>query len=61
LPTYRFSEPAHPVARVPLALNSFRLWLALMIGLTIVNYGYPIVNLMGSPETSVPAIPVGAK
>ena len=31
---------------VPVALNSFGLWLALMIGLTVVNYGYPIAQLM---------------
>jgi cytochrome c oxidase subunit 1 len=46
---------------VPVALNSFGLWLALMIGLTLVNYGYPIAQLMARPETSVPAIPIGAQ
>ena len=47
-------------ARIPVALNSFGLWLALMIGLTVVNYGYPIVQLMALKETSVPAVYVGA-
>jgi cytochrome c oxidase subunit I len=61
LPEFRFSTPAHQTARLPLALNSFALWLALMIGLTVVNYGYPIVKLMTMPETSVPAVPVGVK
>jgi cytochrome c oxidase subunit 1 len=46
---------------VPIALNSFALWLGLMIALTVVNYGYPIVKLMAMAETSVPAVPVGVK
>jgi cytochrome c oxidase subunit 1 len=41
---------------VPVALNGFALWIALMIGLTVVNYGYPIVQLMALPQTSVPAV-----
>jgi cytochrome c oxidase subunit I len=32
-----------------------------MVGLTVVNYGYPILKLATMPETSVPAVPVGAK
>jgi cytochrome c oxidase subunit 1 len=59
LPEYRFSQPVHAVGRVPVALNSFALWLALMIGLSVVNYGYPIGQLMALKETSVPAVPVG--
>ncbi|GAB3457070.1 b(o/a)3-type cytochrome-c oxidase subunit 1 [Massilia terrae] len=59
LPEFRFSQPVHAVARVPLALNGFALWLALMIGLSVVNYGYPIGQLMALPQTSVPAVPVG--
>ena len=31
-----------------------------MIGLTVVNYGYPIAQLMVLPETNVPAVYVGA-
>jgi cytochrome c oxidase subunit I len=42
-------------------LNSFALWLTLMVGLTVVNYGYPILKLVTMSETSVPAVPVGAK
>ena len=61
LPEFRFSAPVHAVHRVPAALNGFALWLALMIGLTVVNYGYPIVKLLGTPGTAVPAIPVGVK
>ena len=58
---YRFSVPVHPVRSVPLALNSFGIWVALMIGLTITNYGYPILNLAARQDTSVPAVYVGAQ
>ena len=34
----------HPPATVPVALNSYALWVALMIGLTVTNYGYPILQ-----------------
>ena len=61
LPEFRFSTAVHPPTRLPIALNSFALWLALMIGLTIVNYGYPIAQLITLKETSVPAVPVGVK
>jgi cytochrome c oxidase subunit 1 len=57
---YRFSVALHMPARIPIALNSFGLWLALMIGLTVVNYGYPIAQLMVLKETNVPAVYVGA-
>lgn len=60
LPPFRFSRPVHQPARLPLALNSFGLWLALMIGLTVVNYGFPIAQLTTLERTSVPAIPAGA-
>jgi cytochrome c oxidase subunit 1 len=61
LSAYRFSTAVHEPATVPVALNSFGLWLMLMIGLTLVNYGYPIAQSLARPETSVPAIPVGAQ
>ena len=59
--SYRFSVPVHPVRSVPLALNSYAIWVALMIGLTITNYGYPILTLAARSETSVPAVYVGAQ
>jgi cytochrome c oxidase subunit 1 len=61
LPDFRFSQPVHAAGRLPAALNSYALWLALMIGLSIVNYGYPIAQLMALKQTSVPAVPVGGK
>ncbi|MDE2380366.1 b(o/a)3-type cytochrome-c oxidase subunit 1 [Bradyrhizobium sp.] len=58
---WRFSVPVHPVRAVPLALNSYAIWVALMIGLTVTNYGYPILTLATRADTSVPAIYVGAQ
>ncbi len=56
---YRFSKAVHQSATVPVALNGFALWLTLMICLTLVNYGYPIAQLMSLPQTSVPAVYIG--
>lgn len=55
---YTFSTPVH-AGPVPKALNSFALWIGLMVGLTVINYGVPIVQLASIPETSVPVVPVG--
>ena len=57
---YRFSVATHPPRTLPAALNGFGLWLSLMIGLTIVNYGFPIAHLLATPGTEVPVIRVGA-
>ena len=58
---FHFASAAQPVERVPAALNSFGLWVALMIGLTVVNYSVPIVQLLRLPQTSVPAVVIGAQ
>jgi cytochrome c oxidase subunit 1 len=58
LPSFRFSAPVHAGARMPAALNSFGLWLALMIGLSVINYGFPIAQLINTPNTAVPAVPI---
>ena len=58
---YRFSKPVHESATLPVALNSFALWVVLMIALTVTNYGYPIAQLLATPESAVPAIPIGAQ
>jgi cytochrome c oxidase subunit 1 len=34
-------------------------WIALMVALTLVNYGFPIYQLASLRSTSVPAIYVG--
>ncbi|MEP6884465.1 MAG: cbb3-type cytochrome c oxidase subunit I [Gammaproteobacteria bacterium] len=54
LSEYRFSAPVH-VTAVPKALNGFAVWVALMIALTIANYGVPIAQLMFA-KTNVPAV-----
>ncbi|HJW23560.1 MAG TPA: cbb3-type cytochrome c oxidase subunit I [Rhodocyclaceae bacterium] len=59
LPEFRFSTPAHPTGRLPAVLNGFALWLGLMIGLSVVNYGFPIAQLVFLKQTSVPAVPIG--
>jgi len=56
---YAFSAPLHMPVTTPVALNGFGLWVAMMIGLTLVNYGFPIAQLAMLKETSVPAIPIG--
>jgi cytochrome c oxidase subunit I len=58
---FRFSLAVHEPRTIPVALNGFALWLALMIGLTLVNYGFPIAQLMTRSETSVPSVPIGAQ
>ena len=50
---------AQEAQRMPAVLNGFGLWLSLMIALTIVNYGFPIVHLLAVPGTAVPAVRVG--
>jgi cytochrome c oxidase subunit I len=57
-PPYTFSTPVH-VQPVPRALNGFALWIGLMVGLTVVNYGFPIVQLASLPQSSVPVVRVG--
>ena len=58
---YRFATAVHPPVAVPAALNGFTLWIALMIGLTITNYGYPIAQLALRPDAAVPAVYIGAQ
>jgi len=53
---FSFSTPVHMPATTPVALNGFGLWVAMMIALTVVNYGFPIAQLASLKETSVPAI-----
>ncbi|WP_233869074.1 cbb3-type cytochrome c oxidase subunit I [Paraburkholderia adhaesiva] len=60
LEEYRFSTPVHEPHTLPVALNSFALWIVLMIALTVTNYAYPIAQAIANNNTSVPAIPIGA-
>ena len=59
-PEYRFSAAVHPPKILPPALNGFGLWFGLMIMLTVINYGFPIFNLMFRSDTSVPLVHIGA-
>jgi cytochrome c oxidase subunit 1 len=56
---YRFSVAVHQPKTAPVALNSYALWIALMVGLTLTNYGYPIAQLALRQNTSVPPVYVG--
>jgi cytochrome c oxidase subunit I len=58
---FTFSVTAHPVTYTPVALNRFGLWVAMMIGLTLVNYGFPIAQLAMLEHASVPVIPIGSR
>jgi cytochrome c oxidase subunit I len=58
---FSFSVAAHPGAQTPVALNNFGLWVAMMIGLTVVNYGFPIAQLASLSEAYVPVIPIGSR
>jgi cytochrome c oxidase subunit 1 len=58
---YEFATAVHPPVALPAALNGFALWVALMIGLTVTNYGFPIVELLARTGVSVPAVYVGSQ
>ena len=58
---FTFSIAVHPQERVLPALNGFGVWVALMVALTVVNYGFPIAQLIALEHTSVPAIPIVAR
>lgn len=58
---FTFSRAVHEPVSLPWALNGLGLWLGLMIALTITNYGFPIVQLMMTPEGRVPPVFVGGK
>ncbi|ALK96240.1 cytochrome C oxidase subunit I [Massilia sp. WF1] len=58
---FLFSKAVHPHTKTPRALNGFGLWVAMMIALTVVNYGYPIAQLAATPNAYVPVIPIGER
>lgn len=58
---FEFSVSVHPSARPPEVLNRLGLWVAMMIGLTVVNYGYPIAQMAALQEAYVPVIPIGSR
>jgi cytochrome c oxidase subunit I len=58
---FTFSIEAHPGGRTPALLNGYGLWLAMMIALTLVNYGFPIAQLATLEEALVPVVPIGSR
>ena len=58
---YRFSVAVHQPKTVPAALNGLGLWSALMLLLTVINYGFPIARSLATPGTAVPAVKVGER
>jgi cytochrome c oxidase subunit 1 len=58
---YRFSMAVHPPVTLPAVLNGHALWVTLMVGLTITNYGFPVYELVTRSGMSVPAIYVGGE
>jgi cytochrome c oxidase subunit 1 len=60
-PEYRFSVAIHQMKTIPIALNSYGLWVGLMIALTVANYGYPVVQLIATPGNAVPGVRVGVR
>jgi cytochrome c oxidase subunit 1 len=57
---YRFARAAHTTVRLPAPFNGYALWLALMIGLTVTNYGFPIAQLALGRGVAAPVVYVGA-
>ena len=58
---FTFSREVHPSGHTPVALNRLGLWVAMMVALTLVNYGYPILQLASLKDASVPVIPIGSR
>jgi cytochrome c oxidase subunit 1 len=56
---FTFSVPVHTPVRAPAVLNGYALWVAMMIALTVANYGFPIAQLALLADTAVPAIRIG--
>ena len=61
VPAFTFSQAVHPNTKPPASLNGLGLWLGMMIALTVVNYGYPIVQLALTEQARVPIIPIGGR
>lgn len=53
-----FSLAVDPPRRLPPSLNGFGVWILLVLGLTVANYGYPIAQFLYLQSTGVPTYPV---
>jgi len=54
IPPLRFSLAINPPRRLPWSLNSLGVWTALMIALTVANYGYPLAQFLFFDSARVP-------
>ena len=54
----KFSLAVNPPRRLPKSLNSFGIWAALVLALTVANYGYPLAQFAFLGKSAVPAFPV---
>ena len=61
VPPLRFSLAVDPPRSLPASLNSFGIWMLLVVGLTVANYGYPLAQFLFLDKTSVPAYSVEAR
>ncbi len=59
-PPLKFSLAVHPPRLLPASLNGFRIWILLVVALTIANYGYPLAQFLFLEHTGVPAYAVQA-
>jgi cytochrome c oxidase subunit 1 len=57
----KLSLAVHPPRRLPASLNGFRVWIWLILGLTIANYAYPIAQSVLLGGTGVPLYSVEAR
>lgn len=57
----RFSLAVNPPRSLPASLNSFGIWMLLVVGLTVANYGYPLAQFLFLDNTGVSAYPVEAR
>jgi cytochrome c oxidase subunit I len=61
IPPLTFALALRPPRALPASLNSFGVWMLLMVGLTAANYGYPLVHLLLQPDAQVPAYRVESR
>jgi cytochrome c oxidase subunit 1 len=54
-PPLTFALAVYPPRTLPASLNSFAVWMLLVVALTVANYGYPIAQFLLQPGNGVPA------
>ena len=53
-----FALAVHPPRSLPRSLNSFGVWMLLVVALTVANYGYPVAQSLLLKNTGVAGYPV---